>query len=138
MTDREFLQKKIIKMPVINTIVCIIIGWLLWNLLGIPYANVLVPMIADNRLPFIIIHLYLLLTFLIVGIFIGLISKVNIWVPLIGTFTAIFFNLAIIGKKNELVPLLINIKTFIDLIMIMVGGYMGKLLKEIIKKDEKM
>jgi hypothetical protein len=118
--------------PVVNIITCIILGWVLWNLLAIPYATIIVPMVVNNQLPFVVLHIYFGMSFFLVGVFIGLASNANIWFPLVGTFSAIIITMAIISKMEELVTLIVNLMAFVGMVFLVVGGYIGKLIKKVL------
>ena len=118
----------------INIIICIMGSWFVWVLLAMTFSGFILPMAVKGQLPSIIVNLYFVLIYLIVGVFIGLVSKVNPWIPLVGTSLAIFLSLAMTGKKEEIVPLFLDFNNLIYIASTIAGCFGAQLLRRIVKK----
>lgn len=130
----DHLERKMTtRQKAINTALCIVEGWFFWVLLAMMLSGLIIPMAVTGQLPHIIVNLYFVLIYLIVGAFIGLISKANPWIPLIGTSFAIFLSLAITGKKEE-IPLFLDFKNLIYIASIIAGCLGAQFLRRIVKK----
>ncbi len=113
---------------VTNAIISILTGWLVWNLLLFPFSFYLMPMIAKGRLPVNLLDFYNVFMFCIIGIVIGIRSKVKTPIVIVLTFCSIFSTLILIGKDESIVPYL-NYSTFIELTSIVAGGFIGNKIK---------
>jgi hypothetical protein len=111
-------------------------SWFVWVLLAMTLSGFILPMAVKGQLPSIIVNLYFVLIYLIVGVFIGLVSKVNPWIPLVGTSLAIFLSLAMTGKKEEIVPLFLDFNNLIYIASTIAGCFGAQLLRRIVNREK--
>jgi hypothetical protein len=123
--ESKALVKITVGQQLTNTIITIFVGLLLFCILAIPISFAATYRVSVS----IYYYIYSIMMFIAVGIVVGLLSKLNTIINLVLTFFAIVISLSFIGTYNNVVAYIFNLNTLLNLVAIVIGGFVGMKIK---------